>query len=161
MPEAPTPTQATSVEATRPARGAPRLPVSAQRRDEDVARVSRQRLPRRGRRVLYTLLALIVIAMIVAAVAGARDATAMQEAAESQYRSITGDGGYDTERSAVWGNCAVAAMSDGRTAILTKTDGAWHVVRHSTYTAGYDLDSVTSASTCNRIASDAQEPSYP
>jgi hypothetical protein len=144
-----------------PVRAVPRLPVSAQRRDEDLARATRRRIPRRGRRVLYALLTLVVITVTVAGITGMRDAAAMQEAANEHYRSITGEGGYDVDGYGIWGNCAAASMTDGRTAILTKFDGDWHVVRHSTYTDGYDLDSVTSAKTCNQIAAGPQAPSYP
>lgn len=137
--------QTATADPTRHARTVPRLPISAQRRDEDLARATRRRIPRQGRRALCFLQAPTVLAATAAAVPGARDASAVQEAANSQYRSITGEAGYETDGYAIWGSCAVAGMSDGRTPILTESDGTWHVVRHSTYMDGYDLDSVTSA----------------
>lgn len=111
--------------------------------------------------MLFSLLALVVTSVGLATVAGQRDSTAMRDAAVTQYRSLTGQGGYDITRAGTWGECAAAQMTDGRTAVLVRTDGAWRVVRHSTYTDGYDLDSIDGADECNHIASRPQAPSYP
>jgi hypothetical protein len=116
--------------------------------------------PRR-RAARWISLAVAVIAVVLWIVSGVRDSSAVGDAARAQYRSITGEGGYDVARQARWGSCGAAEMTDGRTAVLLKVNGKWAVVRHSTYTDGYDLDSLDSAEECNDIATGPQAPSYP
>lgn len=111
--------------------------------------------------MLWLLLAVVIVELAISLVAGARERAAVSDAATWPYRSLTGDGGHDISRQATWGDCAAVEMTDGRTAVLVKRDSAWLVVRHLTYTDGYDLDSVDSSEECHDIATRPQAPSYP
>lgn len=140
---------------------APRLPASAQRQAEGAAREIRRGGPRGGRWVTFSMVTLVIIAVVAAAVNGGRDSAHMRDAARTQYRSMTGEGGYDISRDAIWGHCAAAEMTDGHTAVLIRKGGVWVVVRHSTHTDGYNLDSIVDARACNAIAARPQALSEP
>lgn len=111
--------------------------------------------------MLWSLAAVVVLVLVMSLVAGARERADVRDAARAQYRSLTGEGGYDISHQASWGDCAATEMTDRRTAVLVKTSGAWLVVRHSTYTDGYDLDSIDKGEECRAIANRPQAPSYP
>jgi len=80
--------------------------------------------------VLWSLAAVVFLALVMSLVADARERADVRDAARAQYRILTGEGGYDISSQATWGDCAAAEMTDGRTAVLVKTSGAWLVVRH-------------------------------